>query len=182
MKSLKNIAQHSQVVAWGEIGLDYYRHYSEKENQLRIFKKQLELARLANLPIVIHDRDAHDDVYAILKEMGKGKGVIHCFSGDMDLADAFMALGYHISIPGTVTYKNAYHVKEVAAKIPMDRMLVETDAPFLSPVPKRGSRNEPAYVSYTVQEIARIRNRPFAEIAEQTTRNACELFGLALTQ
>ena len=182
LQKLAVMSVEPEVVAWGEIGLDYYRNYSEKENQRKIFQAQLDLAHAANLPVIIHDRDAHEEVYALLKKMGKGdrKGVIHCFSGDRDLAEAFIALGYYISIPGTVTYKNADHIKEVAATIPLDRLLVETDAPFLAPVPKRGKRNEPSYVLYTVREIAKLRDTPFETVAEQTTENARALFGLPL--
>ncbi len=182
LQKLAAMSLEPEVVAWGEIGLDYYRNYSEKENQRKIFKEQLDLACAANLPVIIHDRDAHKEVYAQLKKMGKEalKGVIHCFSGDRDLAEAFIALGYYISIPGTVTYKNADHIKEVAATIPLNRMLVETDAPFLAPAPKRGKRNEPSYVAYTVREIAKLRDIPVETVAEQTTVNAEALFGLSL--
>jgi TatD DNase family protein len=180
LKMLSHMAAEPEVVAWGEIGLDYYRNYSKKENQRKIFQVQLELAQRAELPVIIHDRDAHEEVYATLEKMGKGerKGVIHCFSGDRDLAEAFIALGYYISIPGTVTYKKAHQIKEVAAKIPLDRMLVETDAPFLAPVPRRGKRNEPLFVIHTAREIAKLRDIPFETVAEQTTRNARTIFGL----
>ncbi len=182
LEILSHMAAQPEVVAWGEIGLDYYRNYSQKENQRKIFKIQLELARAAELPVIIHDREAHEEVYATLKKMGKGeqKGVIHCFSGDRDLAEAFIALGYYISIPGTVTYKKAIQTKEVAASIPLDRMLVETDSPFLAPVPRRGKRNEPSFVNHTAREIAKLRDIPFETVAEQTTRNAIGLFGLRL--
>ena len=182
LEKLTSMAVEPEVVAWGEIGLDYYRNYSKKENQRKIFQVQLELAQRAELPVIIHDRDAHKEVYAILEKMGKGerKGIIHCFSGDRGLAEAFIALGYYISIPGTVTYKKAGQIKEVAATIPLDRMLVETDAPFLAPVPRRGKRNEPSYVAYTAREIARLRDIPFETVAEQTTRNARTIFGLPL--
>ncbi len=182
LEQLASMAVEPEVVAWGEIGLDYYRNYSKKENQRRIFQAQLELAQRAELPVVIHDRDAHKEVYAILEKMGKGKrkGIIHCFSGDRDLAEAFIALGYYISIPGTVTYKNAGQIKEVAASIPLDRMLVETDAPFLAPVPRRGKRNEPSLVNHTAREIAKLRDISFETVAEQTTRNARTIFGLPL--
>jgi TatD DNase family protein len=175
------MAGEPEVVAWGEIGLDYFRNYSEKENQRNTFQTQLDLARGAELPVVIHDRDAHEEIYDVLKKMGKGdkKGVIHCFSGDMDLAEALIDLGYYISIPGTVTYKKAVEIKKVAARMPLDRMLVETDAPFLAPVPRRGKRNEPGLVVHTVQEIARLRNIPFETVAERTTRNASDLFRLS---
>ncbi|OQY50664.1 MAG: hypothetical protein B6240_01255 [Desulfobacteraceae bacterium 4572_87] len=180
LKMLSRMAAEPEVVAWGEIGLDYYRNYSTKENQRKIFQVQLELARAAELPVIIHDREAHEEVYATLKKMGKGeqKGVIHCFSGDRELAEAFIALGYYISIPGTVTYKKAVQVKEVAAAIPLDRMLVETDSPFLAPVPRRGKRNEPSLINHTAREIAALRGIPFETVAEQTTRNARMIFGL----
>ncbi len=182
LKRLSLLATEPGVVAWGEIGLDYYRNYSKKENQRKIFQAQLDLARVAELPVIIHDRDAHEEVYTTLEKMGKGerKGVIHCFSGDKDLAEAFIALGYYISIPGTVTYKKAIQIKEVAASIPLDRMLVETDAPFLAPVPRRGKRNEPSFVNHTAREIAKLRDIPFETVAEQTTRNARTIFGLPL--
>jgi TatD DNase family protein len=182
LKTLSRMAAEPEVVAWGEIGLDYYRNYAKKENQQNIFKIQLELAQAAKLPVIIHDRDAHEEVYAVLEKMGKGerKGIIHCFSGDRDLAEAFIALGYYISIPGTVTYKKAVQIKEVAAKIPLDRMLVETDSPFLAPVPRRGKRNEPAFINHTAREIAKLRGIPFETVALQTTRNARMIFGLPL--
>jgi len=180
LDNLAQIASDSKIVAWGEIGLDFYRLYSPRDDQLRSFQQQLETANDLNLPVIIHNRDAHDDVFEILKKMGKGdkKGVIHCYSGDQDLATAFIELGYYISIPGTVTYKKASHVRDVASNIPIERMLIETDAPFLTPVPKRGKRNEPLFVTYTAQEIARLRNIKFEEVARKTAENARDLFGL----
>jgi TatD DNase family protein len=167
-------------VAWGEIGLDFYRLYSPKDDQLKSFQQQLETATDLKLPVIIHDRDAHDHVFKLLKRMGKGerKGVIHCFSGDRDLAAAFIDLGYYISIPGTVTYNRASPIKDVASSIPMERMLIETDAPFLTPSPQRGKRNEPLFVTYTAQEIARLRDIPFEDVARRTAQNAKTLFGL----
>ncbi len=181
LETLADLASDPEVVAWGEIGLDYFRGYARPDAQIPLFQRQLRRAEDLHLPVVIHDREAHDDVYAILKRMGKGerKGVIHCFSGDLELATAFIDLGYFISIPGTVTYKKAEQVKDVAASIPMDRMLVETDAPFLAPVPRRGKRNEPAYVRFTAMEIARLRSIPFEELGRRTTENARYLFGLS---
>ena len=180
LDTLISMASEPKIVAWGEIGLDYYRGYSSFEAQRELFSRQLAIADDLGLPVIIHDREAHDDVFEMLKKMGKGekKGVIHCFSGDLDLARAFLDLGYLISIPGTVTYKKAYHVKEVASAIPLESMLIETDAPFLAPVPKRGKRNEPAFVSFTSQEIARLRNIEFEKVALQTSENAKNLFGL----
>lgn len=180
LDKLAKMASAPEVVAWGEIGLDFFRRYSSPEAQSHVFKRQLGIAEDLNLPVIIHDREAHKEVYAIIKKMGKGerKGVIHCFSGDMDLAEAFIKLGYFISIPGTVTYKKASHIKDVASSIPLDRILVETDSPFLAPVPKRGKRNEPFNVTFTAKEIARLRNIPFEEVALQTSQNARTLFGL----
>jgi len=180
LDQLAALAAEPQVVAWGEIGLDYFRGYASPEAQVGLFRRQLAMAHDLDLPVIIHDREAHDGVYSMLKEMGDGerRGVIHCFSGDVDLANAFIELGYFISIPGTVTYKNASHIKEVAASIPLSRMLVETDAPYLAPVPKRGKRNEPAYVRFTAMEIGRLRKIPFEDVARQTTENAKTLFRL----
>lgn len=178
---MAKIASEPKVVAWGEIGLDFFRDHSSHENQLKIFKKQLEIADSLGLPVVIHDREAHADVISILKKMGKGekKGVIHCFSGDEHMASELIDMGYYISLPGTVTYNKAHNVKKVASVIPLDRMLIETDCPFLAPVPKRGKRNEPLFVTYTAREIADIRNVPFEEIARATSNNARTLFNLA---
>jgi TatD DNase family protein len=180
LDKLAQITSEPKVVAWGEIGLDFFRRLSPPEDQLRVFSHQVEMANDLKLPIIVHDRDAHNDVFAVLKKLGKGekKGVIHCFSGDIDLAKDFIELGYYISIPGTVTYKKASQVKEVACDITLERMLVETDAPFLAPVPKRGKRNEPLFVTYTAMEIARIRNIEFEEVARSTTQNAKDLFAL----
>ena len=179
-KTLRDLATHPKVVAIGEIGLDFYRSYSSHEEQIKMFLRQLEIADALDLPVIIHDREAHSDVLKILKKIGKGerRGVIHCFSGDMDLAMALINLGYFISIPGTVTYKKAAQIKEVAARLPLECMLVETDAPFLAPIPKRGKRNEPLFVTFTAQEIVRLRGIEFDKVALQTSKNAKILFGL----
>ncbi|MCP4668559.1 MAG: TatD family hydrolase [Deltaproteobacteria bacterium] len=177
---LAGMTSDPKVVAWGEIGLDFFRGYASREDQLGIFAPQLAMAFELSLPVIIHDREAHSEVLRILKKMGKGemRGVVHCFSGDMDLAMALIELGYFISIPGTVTYKKALETKEVAARIPLARLLIETDAPFLGPVPKRGKRNEPLFVTYTAREIARLRNMDLEEVARATSKNAMALFGL----
>jgi len=177
---LARIASESEVVAWGEIGLDFFRNLSPTGEQLTVFSNQLEIADGLELPVIIHDREAHEDVYRILKKLRRKekRGVIHCFSGDVDLAQKFIGLGFYISIPGTVTYKKASQIKEVARTIPLERMLVETDAPFLAPVPKRGKRNEPAFVTYTAMEIARIRKLEFEEVAGATAQNARDLFAI----
>lgn len=180
LNRLKLLSKEPKVVAWGEIGLDFYRDISSRERQITIFEEQLELASNAGLPVVIHNRDADKDVLEILKRRRKNglKGVIHCFSGDYALAMNFLDLGYYISIPGVVTFKNALNLREVAAGIPLDRMLIETDCPYLAPEPKRGKRNEPLFVTYTAKKIAGLRNIEYEELALRTSENAIRLFGL----
>ena len=175
---LAKLASHPKVVAWGEIGLDFYRNKAAREDQLESFQRQLEAARDQGIPVVIHDREAHGEVLEILRRIGEKKraGVIHCFSGNLELANRFIQLGYSISIAGTVTFPQARWVKEVAASVPLDAMLLETDAPFLSPVPKRGKRNEPGFVSFTAQEVARLRKVDVEVVAQATSRNAMRLF------
>jgi TatD DNase family protein len=169
-----------QVVGYGEIGLDYVKKYSSPENQRRQFRNQLALAEDLRLPVIIHDREAHEDTLTILKERGPLRygGIMHCFSGDIRFADQVLDLGLHISIPGTVTFKDADSLKEVAKSIPLSSLLLETDGPFLTPHPFRGKRNEPLYVLYTAQEIATLRDISLEELAKQTSRNAKELFTL----
>ena len=180
LKALCELVSDPKIVAWGEIGLDFYRHHSPPDKQIDVFEQQLETAAHFNLPVIIHDREAHREVLEILqkREKGNNKGVIHCYSGDYDLAMAFIEIGYYISIPGTVTYKKAFQIQDVAARIPLEYMLVETDAPFLAPVPERGKRNEPLLMTYTAQKIARLRNMDFNEIAHHTSENARRLFKL----
>ncbi|MBN2034193.1 MAG: TatD family hydrolase [Deltaproteobacteria bacterium] len=179
LRELGDLAQSPKVVAWGEIGLDFFRLHSSPQNQVKAFERQLDIAREVGLPVVIHVRDAHKELIEILKGRGSlSGGVIHCFSGDYETAGVFMDMGFSISIPGTVTYKKAAYVREVAAKIPLGRLMVETDAPFLAPVPFRGKRNEPAFVKFTASEIARLRGIDFEALAEATTKNAQTLFKL----
>ncbi|MDY7035880.1 MAG: TatD family hydrolase [Thermodesulfobacteriota bacterium] len=180
LKALCELVSDPNIVAWGEIGLDFYHHRSPPDKQVDVFEQQLEMAAHFNLPVIIHDRDAHREVLKILqkREKGHNKGVIHCYSGDYDLAIAFIEMGYYISIPGTVTYKKAFQIQDVAARIPLEYMLVETDAPFLAPVPKRGKRNEPLLVTHTAKKIAQLRNMDFNEIAHHTSENTRRLFKL----
>lgn len=180
LEQLKLLGKEPKVIAWGEIGLDFYRCLSSWERQVEIFIHQLDLAFESDLPVIIHNRDADKKVMDILRDW-KNKdheGVIHCFSGDYDLARDFLDLGYYISIPGVVTFEKAFQLREVAAGIPIDRMLIETDCPYLAPVPKRGKRNEPLYVSYTARKIAQIRGMDFEELALRTSENAKRLFKL----
>jgi TatD DNase family protein len=180
LKELSGMAGESKIVAWGEIGLDYYRNLSPSEKQIEAFEQQLDLAIHFNLPVIIHSREADKELLEILKKRGDNKyrGVIHCFSGNYDLAMTFVQMGFYISIPGIVTYKNAFKVQDVASRLPLDRMLLETDAPFLTPVPKRGKRNEPLFVTYTAKEIANLRKTDFEEVARRTSENTKRLFRL----
>ncbi|MFN2354189.1 MAG: TatD family hydrolase [Desulfopila sp.] len=175
------IERHSdKIVGYGEIGLDYVKKYSPAAVQKNSFSRQLDLAKEHDLPVIIHDREAHGDILDILKAHGpfdKG-GVLHCFSGDLQYARQVLDLGFHISIPGIVTFKNATELKDVAANIPLDRLLLETDGPFLAPDPYRGKRNEPLYLLYTAAEIARLRGITLEQMARATTRNAMQLFTL----
>lgn len=169
-----------RVVALGEMGLDYYRNLSPAEAQRRCFRAQLDLARSLKKPVVVHDRDAHDDTMSILREERAADigGVLHCFSGDAAMAFACIDLGFSLSIPGTVTFKNAAVVQEVVRRVPLEWLLVETDCPFLTPVPHRGKRNEPAHVRLVAQKIAEIKGISLEEVAAATTANARRVFGL----
>ena len=180
LKELSRLASEPKIVAWGEIGLDFFRRLSPPETQREVFRQQLELAMDFDLPVIIHDRDAHEEMLDILIKTGKErhKGVIHCFSGDYALAMVLIGMGYYISIPGTVTYKNAFQIQEVATRIPLGKLLLETDAPYLAPVPKRGKRNEPSFVTYTAKKVAHLRGITVQDLCRQTTNNAKTLFSL----
>lgn len=174
---LKAWAKNPKVVAIGEIGLDYHYMHSAKDVQIAAFKKQIALARELSLPITVHSREAEDDTLDILNKDAKGiPGILHCFSGDVNMAKKVIDMGFYISIAGPVTFKKAEGLREVAKMIPDENLLIETDAPYLSPVPMRGKRNEPAYVRYTAQAIADIRGVTLEDIARITTLNAKTLF------
>jgi len=169
--------KNPKVVAVGEIGLDYHYLHSPKGVQIEAFRKQIALAKEANLPIIVHSREAKNDTIRVLrKEAADLAGVLHCFSGDMDMARDAMGLGFYISIAGTVTFKNAAAMREIVAFIPDDFLLIETDAPYLAPVPMRGKRNEPSFLKYTAEAIARIRGISVSDLARITTLNAMRLF------
>jgi TatD DNase family protein len=180
LEEMEALASQAEVVAWGEVGLDFYRRYSPPDKQTEVFERQIDMALHLDLPLIIHDRDAHQEVRSTLlkKQRGEYKGVLHCFSGDYELAMSFIDMGFFISIPGTVTYKKALETQQVASRIPLDRMLIETDAPFLAPVPRRGKRNEPLLVRHTAQKIADLRGMDIEELGSRTSRNARDLFGL----
>lgn len=178
--AIRELARRPEVVAYGEIGLDYVKDYAPAPVQRRHFSRQLGLAKELNLPVIIHDREAHEDCMAILAEHGPypAGGVMHCFSGGMKLAEEVMDLGFFVSIPGVVTFNKAETMQEVARFVPLERLLVETDGPFLTPVPYRGQRNEPAYVLYTAARIAALRGIELAQLAHAVCTNTNQLFGL----
>ena len=174
---LKSQCQKDKVVAVGEIGLDYYWDNESHDVQKKWFIKQLELARELDLPVIIHSRDAAADTLEIMKEYGQGlRGVIHCFSYSIELAREYVKMGYYIGIGGVVTFKNGRKLKEIAAEIPLERILLETDCPYLAPVPFRGKRNCSAYISYVAQEIANLKGISYEEVVAQTEKNGKELF------
>src|SRR3990170_3230929 len=179
LKKLKELAAAPKVVAVGETGLDYYYDHSPREVQRRVFAEFIHLARETGLPIVVHERDAAQDVADLLRAEGarKLRGVIHCFTGDYEAACAYLDLGFYISFTGIITFKNANLLREVVRRVPLDRMLVETDSPYLTPVPHRGKRNEPAYVRYIAETIAVIKETSLEEVARLTTENVRKLFG-----
>lgn len=176
---IREYSKNPKIVAIGEIGLDYYWDKSFNDLQKEIFIKQIKLANELNLPISIHDREAHKDTFDILKEHNKNsKIVMHCFSGSVEFANECIKEGMYIALGGVVTFKNAVKMKEVAINIPLDRLLLETDAPYLTPVPFRGKENQPAYTKYVAEEIAKLRNITVDEINKATTQNTFEVFGI----
>jgi len=179
-KQLRSLADTEKVMAIGEIGLDYYRDRQPREIQRKCLRQQLEIACEARLPAVFHVREAYPDFLKIVTDYAGllPAGVMHCFSGDWQVARECLDLGFYLSIPGTVTFPKAQVQQEVARKLPLDRLLLETDAPFLAPVPYRGQTNEPSYLIHTLQKVARLRGCGEAEIAEATTANAVRAFSL----
>ncbi|HSJ57501.1 MAG TPA: TatD family hydrolase [Anaerolineae bacterium] len=187
LATLRELGRRPKVVAIGEIGLDFYRDRSPRDVQRRAFRAQLAWAAALGKPVVVHDRDAHDDVMSILIDWAAGlsttslagrAGVLHTFSGDLSMAQRALAAGFYISVSGPVTYKNARHLPDVVRAVPLDRLLVETDCPFLAPEPHRGQRNEPAYVSFVAGRVADLKGVPVDHVARATTENARRLFQL----
>jgi TatD DNase family protein len=178
LDEIRALARDGRIVAIGECGLDFYRNLSPPEQQRAAFVAQIELAAEMGLPLVVHDRDAHESVVELLAAHGARKGVMHCFSGDWELAHRCLDLGFYISVAGPVTYAKNDALRDVAARVPPDRIVVETDCPYLTPVPFRGKRNEPAMVRLVAEEVARLRGADPEEFAAQSSRNARELFGL----
>ena len=181
LKTFRELAAHPKVIALGEMGLDYYRNLSPRPVQKDAFEKQLDLAEELGMPIVIHNRDAYRDILPILEaRQGRIRGVLHCFTGDVELMHRSLAIGFHIGIGGIVTYPNAKEVQAVAREVPEDRLLIETDCPWLAPQFRRGKRNEPAYVRAVAEKIAELRGTAVETIGEITTKNFQELFSVIL--
>jgi len=191
LEELRALASHPKVVAIGEIGLDFYRDLSPQDKQRQAFKQQLALASEIGKPVIIHDRDAHSEVMATLRRWIEDShppsaishqpvGVLHCFSGDLAMAQEAIELGFYISIAGPVTFQNARRLRELVRQLPLEKLLVETDCPYLTPHPHRGKRNEPAYVKLVAQEVARVKGLSLEEVARITSDNARTLFALNL--
>jgi TatD DNase family protein len=188
LSQLAELAKHDKVIAWGEIGLDYHYDYSPRDVQKRVFVQQMELARAAKLPIVIHCRaaqnstNAWDDTLDLMREhwasSGLG-GVLHCFSGEVEHARRALDMGLMLSFTGNVTFPKAQNIRESAALAPADRILIETDSPYLAPVPHRGKRNEPAFVKEVARAIGDLKHMPSEDLGQQTTQNFLRFFGVA---
>lgn len=177
---IEELSKHPKVVAIGEMGLDYHWDKSPKDVQVEVFRKQIRLAKKLNMPIIIHNREATEDIIQILDEEDAKTvgGIMHCYNDSVDYIKQCLDMNFYISLGGPVTFKNATHPKEVAKAVPFDRLLIETDAPYLAPHPKRGKRNEPAYVKLVAEKIAELRGISFEEVADQTTKNAFHVFGI----
>jgi len=178
---LREMAQENLVVGIGEIGLDYYRDLSPRDRQRAVFSQQLNLAAELKLPVCLHNRESTEDLLAILKEKAPShRGVIHSFLGDRSLADQFLSLGFHLGVGGPLTYPKNGALREAVKHVPLNRILLETDCPYLTPVPYRGRRNEPMYVTYVAEEIAKLKGLHIEDVASQSTENAIRVFGLEL--
>ena len=179
LSAIRDLARHEKVVAIGEIGLDYYwAENPPKEFQQQVFRRQLDMAAELNLPVIIHDREAHGDSLAIVLEYPQVRGVFHCFSGSPEMAAELLKRGWYLGFDGPITYKRAKRAPEVAAITPLDRILVETDAPYLTPVPYRGKRNDSRYLPYVIEKLAEWKGVPAAEMERLTFENGKRLYGL----
>ena len=178
LKKLRDLTVHPKVVAVGEAGLDYYYSHSPHDVQRRVFTDFIHLARQTGLPLVVHERDAAKDAAQLLRSEGNGdlRGVIHCFTGSFEAARTYLDLGFYLSFTGIITFKNAEPLREVLRQVPLERIFVETDSPYLTPVPHRGKRNEPAYVKLVAETVAKVKGVSLEEVAETTTRNVRGLF------
>jgi TatD DNase family protein len=177
-EKIRNLIQSERVIAWGEIGLDFHYDNSPRDVQLEVFKRQLRAARECDLPVVIHTREAESETIEILKSEYDGRGIFHCFSGSLELAQNALELDFMISFSGIVTFKKAEELREVAKQVPLDRLLIETDCPYLAPIPYRGKRNEPAYVVEVARCLAGIHDVSIEHMAQQTSDNFRRFFRL----
>ena len=177
---ISSLADNPKCIAIGEIGLDYYWDASEKEKQKYVFRRQIELALTKNLPIIVHDREAHGDCFDIIREYEDLRGVFHCYSGSAEMAKELLKMGLYLGFDGPITYKNARKALEVLSICPPDRILIETDSPYLPPVPKRGTRNDSSNLKYIAEKIAEVKGVSAAFIEEITAENAMTLFGISL--
>lgn len=176
MDEIKEFANKDKVRAIGEIGLDYYwEENPPKDVQKEVFRKQMNLAKELNLPVVIHDRDAHKDTLDIMKEFPEVKGVVHCFSGSVEFARECLKLGYYIGFTGVVTFKNAKKILEVAKEVPLNKMLVETDCPYMAPVPYRGKRNRSDYIEHIIEKIAEVKEVTVNDVIDATIKNVKDM-------
>ncbi len=176
LAQIESLAKHPKVMAIGEIGLDFYRDLSPRSAQYEAFRAQMQLAQTLNLPVVIHCREAYDEVLSILSEFPKVKGVLHCFSGTAEHAERGLALGYYLGIGGVVTFKSAESLRQIVRTMPQDRLLLETDAPYLAPHPYRGKRNEPAYIPLIARQVAELWGISLDALSKLTESNAEALF------
>jgi TatD DNase family protein len=189
-QNMERLARHPKIIAWGEIGLDYFYDHSPREVQTRVFTRQMELAAAAKLPIVIHCRpsegsdDAWNDCLTLMRENWAAKGlggILHCFTGNWPQAKSALDMGFMISFAGNVTFPKAQQIRDAALEVPRERMLIETDSPYLAPVPHRGKRNEPAFVKETARKLGELRGWTMEEAGEQTSRNFYNFFKLSET-
>ena len=176
LEAYRQMAKHPKVLAIGEIGLDYYYETIPREIQIKAFRMQMELARELNMPVIIHERNAHDDGMRVVKEFKDVTGVFHCYSGSAEMARQLVDLGWYIGFTGVLTFKNARKAVETAQRIPLERIVLETDCPFMAPEPFRGKRNDPGYVPYMAQKLAEIRGIDLEEVIAATTQNAKKLY------
>lgn len=182
INKIGDLSQNKKIVAIGEIGLDYHYEGYDRDKQIKIFKEQMDLARCLNLPVVVHSRDAMDDTLKVLSEFKTVKGVLHCFSGSLESVKIAIKLGYYIGFTGVITFKNAKKAIEVLKGIPEDRILVETDCPYMAPTPFRGERNDSSYLPYILEKVAQVREISFDKACNLTYKNAETLFGINKAQ
>lgn len=178
IERLRRLADNPKVVAIGETGLDYHFDDAPRQVQIQAFRRQIKLADELGLPVIIHDREAHHDMMEVLFSERPANAIIHCYSGSVEMAEELVKMGYYISFSGTVTYKNAVKLKDVAAMVPDDKLLIETDSPYLAPEPVRGTRNDSANVRFTAEKIAQIRGTDFQTVAQMTSKNAKRVYGI----